>query len=156
MLYNLLVPFIGDFGPLNLFRYLTFRTGGEVLTALFISFLIAPALIDFLRLKQSQGQPIRLDGPESHLLTKKGTPTMGGFLILLALTGSTMLWADLTSGYLWIVLIVTIGFGLIGFLDDFLKVTKRNSKGLPGRLKLAGQIVIAGAASGWIMYLTRE
>ena len=156
MLYNLLVPFIGEFGPLNLFRYLTFRTGGAVLTALFISFLIAPALIDFLRMKQSEGQPIRLDGPEGHLLTKKGTPTMGGFLILLALTGSTMLWADLTSGYIWIVLIVTIGFGLIGFLDDFLKVTKRNTKGLPGRLKLTGQIVIAALAGLWIIYLTRE
>jgi phospho-N-acetylmuramoyl-pentapeptide-transferase len=156
MLYNLLVPFIGDFGPLNLFRYLTFRTGGAVLTALFISFLIAPALIDFLRMKQSEGQPIRIDGPEGHLLTKKGTPTMGGFLILLALTGATMLWADLTSGYIWIVLVVTIGFGLIGFADDFLKVTKRNSKGLPGRLKLLAQIVIAGLAALWVMYLTRE
>ncbi len=156
MLYNLLVPFIGEFGPLNLFRYLTFRTGGAVLTALFISFLIAPALIDFLRMKQSEGQPIRLDGPEGHLLTKKGTPTMGGFLILLALTGSTMLWADLTSGYIWIVLVVTIGFGLIGFLDDFLKVTKRNSRGLPSRLKLLAQIVIAALAAAWIIYLTRE
>src|SRR5256885_8423641 len=147
MLYNLLVPFIGEFGPLNLFRYLTFRTGGAVLTALFISFLIAPALIDFLRLKQSEGQPIRLDGPEGHLLTKKGTPTMGGFLILLALTGATLLWADLTSGYIWAVLVVTIGFGLIGFADDFLKVTKRNSRGLPGRLKLTAQAVIGLAAS---------
>ena len=156
MLFNLLVPFIGDFAPLNLFRYLTFRTGGAVLTALFVSFLVGPAMINWLRLKQSEGQPIRLDGPEGHLLTKKGTPTMGGFLILLALTGSTMLWADLTSGYTWIVLIVTIGFGLIGFLDDFLKVTKRNSKGLPGRLKLTGQIVIAGLAALWVMYLTRE
>src|SRR4051794_3816473 len=142
MLYNLLVPFIGEFGPLNLFRYLTFRTGGAVLTALFISFLTAPALIAWLRMKQSEGQPIRLDGPEGHLLTKKGTPTMGGFLILLALVGSTMLWADLSSGYIWIVLMVTIGFGLIGFLDDFLKVTKRNTKGLPGRLKLIAEIAI--------------
>src|SRR5260221_7818185 len=156
MLFNLLTPFIGDFGPLNLFRYLTFRTGGAVLTALLISFMVAPALIDFLRLKQREGQPIRLDGPEGHLLTKKGTPTMGGFLILLALTGSTMLWADLTSGYIWIVLVVTIGFGLIGFLDAFLKVTKRNSRGLPSRLKLLAQIVIAALAAAWIIYLTRE
>ncbi|HUA53596.1 MAG TPA: phospho-N-acetylmuramoyl-pentapeptide-transferase [Candidatus Sulfotelmatobacter sp.] len=156
MLYNLLVPFTGDFAPLNLFRYLTFRTGAAVLTALFISFLVGPAMIDWLRLKQNEGQPIRLDGPENHLLTKKGTPTMGGFLILLALTGSTLLWADLTSGYLWIVMAVTIGFGLIGFADDFLKVTKRNSRGLPSRTKLLAQIVIGALAGLWIVYLTRE
>jgi phospho-N-acetylmuramoyl-pentapeptide-transferase len=156
MLFNLLVPFIGGFAPLNLFRYLTFRTGGAVLTALFISFLVGPAMIDWLRLKQSEGQPIRLDGPENHLLTKKGTPTMGGFLILLALTGSTVLWADLTSGYIWIVLVVTIGFGLIGFADDFLKVTKRNSRGLPSRMKLLAQIVIGAIAGVWIAYLTRD
>jgi phospho-N-acetylmuramoyl-pentapeptide-transferase len=156
MLFNLLVPFIGDFGPLNLFRYLTFRTGAAVLTALFISFLVGPAMIDWLRLKQREGQPIRIDGPENHLLTKKGTPTMGGFLILLALIGSTLLWADLTSGYVWAVLVVTIGFGLIGFADDFLKVTKRNSRGLPSRLKLLAQIVIGVAAGAWIVYLTRD
>ena len=156
MLYNLLVPFTADFAPLNLFRYLTFRTGGAVLTALFISFLVGPAMIDWLRLKQSDGQPIRLDGPENHLLTKKGTPTMGGFLILLALTGSTVLWADLTSGYLWIVMVVTMGFGLIGFADDFLKVTKRNSRGLPSRIKLLAQIAIGALASLWIVYLTRD
>ena len=156
MLFNLLVPFIGDFAPLNLFRYLTFRTGGAVITALFIAFLVGPPMIDWLRLKQTEGQPIRLDGPENHLLTKKGTPTMGGFLILLALTGSTILWADLTSGYVWIVLVVTIGFGLIGFLDDFLKVTKRNSRGLSSRLKLIAQIVIGVVAGVWIVYLTRD
>jgi phospho-N-acetylmuramoyl-pentapeptide-transferase len=156
MLFNLLVPFIGEFGPLNLFRYLTFRTGGAVVTALFIAFLVGPAMINWLRLKQTEGQPIRLDGPENHLLTKKGTPTMGGFLILLALTGSTLLWADLTSGYVWIVLVVTIGFGLIGFADDFLKVTKRNSRGLPSRSKLIAQIVIGAVAGLWIVYLTRD
>src|SRR5271170_2635292 len=156
MLFNLLVPFIGDFGPLNLFRYLTFRTGAAVLTALFISFLVGPAMIDWLRLKQREGQPIRLDGPETHLLTKKGTPTMGGFLILLALIGATLLLADLTSGYVWAVLVVTIGFGLIGFADDFLKVTKRNSRGLPSRLKLAAQVAIGVAAGAWIVYLTRD
>src|SRR3954462_13068116 len=156
MLYNLLVPFIGEFGPLNLFRYLTFRTGAAVVTALFISFLVGPAMIDWLRMKQTEGQPIRLDGPEGHLLTKKGTPPMGGFLILLALTGSTMLCAGSPSGSIWIVLVVTIGFGLIGFLDDFLKVPKRNSRGLPSRLKLLAQIVIAALAAAWIIYLTRE
>ena len=148
MLFNLLVPFAGDFGPLNLFRYLTFRTGGAVITALFIAFLVGPPMIDWLRMKQSEGQPIRLDGPENHLLTKKGTPTMGGFLILLALTGSTLLWADLTSGYIWAVLVVTIGFGTIGFADDFLKITKRNSRGLPSRLKLVAQVVIGALENG--------
>ena len=156
MLFNLLVPFAGDFGPLNLFRYLTFRTGGAVITALFIAFLVGPPMIDWLRMKQSEGQPIRLDGPENHLLTKKGTPTMGGFLILLALTGSTLLWADLTSGYIWTVLVVTIGFGAIGFADDFLKVTKRNSRGLPSRLKLLAQVAIGALAGLWIVYLTRD
>jgi phospho-N-acetylmuramoyl-pentapeptide-transferase len=127
-----------------------------VLTALFISFLVGPAMIDWLRMKQRDGQPIRDDGPENHLLTKKGTPTMGGFLILLALIGATLLWADLTSGYIWAVLVVTIGFGLIGFLDDFLKVTKRSSRGLPSRLKLAAQLLIGFAAGAWIIYLTRD
>src|SRR5271169_181217 len=153
MLFNLLVPFIGDFGPLNLFRYLTFRTGAAVLTALFISFLVGPAMIDWLRLKQREGQPIRLDGPETHLLTKKGTPTMGGFLILLALIGSTLLWADLANAYVWIVLGVTVGFGLIGFGDDYLKLTRRNSKGLAGRIKLAGQLAIAAVAGLLFIHL---
>src|SRR4051794_17096249 len=124
MLFNLLAPLSDEFGPLNLFRYITFRTGGAVLTALIVSFLLGPRLIDWLRARQTNGQPIREDGPETHLLTKKGTPTMGGFLILAALSISTVLWADITSGYVWAVLVVTIGFGLIGFCDDFLKVTK--------------------------------
>lgn len=154
MLFNLLAPLSDQFEPLNLFRYLTFRTGGAVLTALIISFLLGPRLIAWLRLRQTGGQPIRLDGPESHLLTKKGTPTMGGFLILLAVTISTILWADVTSGYVWSVLMVTVGFGAIGFLDDFLKVTKRNTKGLNGRAKLVGQFSIALAAAVWINALT--
>src|SRR5438128_1984335 len=129
MLFNLLAPLSDEFGPFNLFRYITFRTGGAVLTALFVSFLLGPWLISWLKARQTVGQPIREDGPETHLLTKKGTPTMGGFLILAALTISSLLWADVTSGYVWAVLVVTIGFGVVGFADDFLKVTKRNSKG---------------------------
>ncbi len=156
MLYLLLVPLIDEFGPLNLFRYLTFRTGGAVLTSLFVAFFIGPGLIRWLRSHQSQGQPIREDGPEGHLLTKKGTPTMGGFLILIAVCISTLLWADISSGYLWAVMLVTLGFGAIGFADDFLKVTKRNSKGLPGRLKLVAQIAIALIAVLWIKSLTRD
>jgi len=143
MLYNLLVPLAGIFEPFNLFRYLTFRSGGAVFTALIISFLIGPKVIRWLKSKQAEGQPIRLDGPESHLVTKKGTPTMGGVMILLSVTISTLLWADLTNPYIWIVLLVTIGFGAIGFADDFLKLTKRNSKGLSSRKKMFWQAVVS-------------
>jgi phospho-N-acetylmuramoyl-pentapeptide-transferase len=143
MLFNLLAPLADEIQLFNLFRYLTFRSGGAVMTALVISFILGPFVIRWLKSKQGEGQPIRVDGPESHLLTKKGTPTMGGVLILLALVISTLLWADLENRYVWIVLWVTIGYGAVGFGDDFLKLTKRNSKGLPGRLKLALQIAIA-------------
>jgi phospho-N-acetylmuramoyl-pentapeptide-transferase len=156
MLFNLLVPLSDEFGPFNLFRYLTFRTGGAMMTALFLSFLIGPPLIAWLRLKQKGGQPIREDGPQGHLLTKKGTPTMGGLMILIAGTLTTLLWADITSGYVWCVLMVTIGFGVLGFADDFLKVSKRNPKGLSGPLKLIGQFAISLVAALWIGSLTRE
>ena len=153
MLYNLLYPLVDQVNLFNLFRYLTFRTGGAVITSLLISFLAGPSLIRWLRRRQGRGQPIRTDGPESHLLTKKGTPTMGGVLILLAMTMSTLLWADLTSAYVWIVMMVTLGYGLIGFADDFLKVSKRNPKGLPGKLKLVAQVAIAVTASLLVMRL---
>jgi len=147
MLFNLLAPLASEVQVFNLFRYLTFRSGGAVLTALLISFLLGPSVIRWLNSKQGDGQPIRLDGPENHLLTKKGTPTMGGVLILLALVISTLLWADLNNRYVWVVLWVTIGYGVVGFGDDYLKLTKRNSKGLPGKLKLALQIGIAVIAA---------
>src|SRR5476649_1717155 len=115
--------------PLNLFRYLTFRTIGAAGTGLFLVFFFGPGIIASLRLKQGKGQPIRLDGPQSHLLTKKGTPTMGGLMILSGLVVSSLLWANLKSPYVWIVLLVTLGFGMIGFYDDFLKVTKQSQKG---------------------------
>ena len=114
----------------NLFRYLTFRTVGAAATALFFVFFFGPAIISALRLKQGKGQPIRADGPASHLLTKKGTPTMGGLMILFGLIVSTLLWANLTNPYVWIVLFVTLGFGAIGFYDDYLKVTKQIHHGL--------------------------
>ncbi len=156
MFFNLLYPLADFFEPFNLFRYLTFRTGGAVLTSLIISFLIGPSLIAWLKRKQGQGQPIRDDGPESHILTKKGTPTMGGFLILTAMSISTLLWADVTSTYVWAVLLVTVGYGAIGFADDFLKVSKRNTKGVPGRLKLVAEIAIGLIAVVWVMAMTRE
>ncbi|HLB79956.1 MAG TPA: phospho-N-acetylmuramoyl-pentapeptide-transferase [Dongiaceae bacterium] len=154
MLFNLLVPLADQFGPFNLFRYLTFRSGGAVLTALVVSFVLGSPIIAWLKRKQREGQPIRDDGPESHLLTKRGTPTMGGVLILLAIAGSTLLWADLRNGYVWVILGVTIGFGAIGFGDDYLKLTRRSSKGLPGRLKLAAQIAVGGGAALAVMALT--
>ncbi len=156
MLFNLLAPLSEDFSVLNLFRYLTFRSGGAVLTALLLSFLIGGPVIRWLKRKQREGQPIRTDGPESHLLTKKGTPTMGGVIILLALTVSTLLWADLSNGYVWIVLGVTVGFGLIGFGDDYLKLTRRNHRGLPGRFKLLAQVAIGTVAAYAAMSLTPE
>ena len=156
MLFNLLVPLADDIGVFNLFRYLTFRSGGAVLTALLVSFALGGPVIRWLKSKQREGQPIRTDGPESHLITKKGTPTMGGVLILLAVTISTLLWADLTNGFVWIVLGVTIGFGLIGFGDDFLKLTRRSHRGLSGRMKLAAQIVIGFAASILVVWMTPE
>jgi phospho-N-acetylmuramoyl-pentapeptide-transferase len=139
MLYTLFLPLVDHSVFFNLFRYITFRSGGALLTALIISFLFTPALIRWLKLKQHGGQPIRDDGPASHLLTKKGTPTMGGLMILLSTCLSTVLWANLENMFVWAILIVTLGFGLIGFSDDYLKVTKRNTKGLSGKKKLVLQ-----------------
>jgi len=156
MLYNLLYPLVSELGAFNLFRYITFRTGGAVLTALLVSFLFGPAIIRWLKSRQRQGQPIRNDGPAGHLLTKAGTPTMGGTLILLALAVSTLLWADLTNGYVWTVLFVTTAFGLVGFADDYLKLTRRSSKGVPGRIRLLIEFAIGLVAALWIMSLTRE
>ncbi|HTQ34794.1 MAG TPA: phospho-N-acetylmuramoyl-pentapeptide-transferase [Stellaceae bacterium] len=146
MLYLLLYPLADQFHALNLFRYITFRSGGAVVTALLISFISGPSIIAWLKSKQGEGQPIRDDGPQSHLLRKKGTPTMGGFLILLALTTSTLLWGDLTNAYVWIALLVTVAFGLIGFFDDYRKLTRRSHRGVSGKFKLLLEIAIAVAA----------
>ena len=126
----------------NIFRYITFRTGGAVMTAALFVFLFGPWIIDQLRLKQGKGQPIRADGPQSHLL-KRGTPTMGGLMILSSLIVTTLLWGNLTNPYVWIVLFVTIGFGAIGFYDDYLKVTKQSHAGYSGKMRLALEIAIA-------------
>ncbi len=152
MLYNLLFPLADDFQIFNLFRYLTFRTGGAILTSAVLSFVFFPALIRWLKAKQGEGQPIRADGPETHF-KKKGTPTMGGLMILISMTLSTLLWADATNPFVWIVLLVTVGYGLIGFGDDYLKLTKRNPKGLSGRGKLVAQIAIATAAAGAVAWV---
>jgi phospho-N-acetylmuramoyl-pentapeptide-transferase len=134
----------GDF--FNLFRYITFRAGGAFATALIFGFLFGRPLIDFLRRKQGKGQPIRDDGPQSHL-AKAGTPTMGGLLILSALIVSTLLWARLDNPFVWIVLLVTIAFGLIGFADDYAKVTKQNTKGVSSRMRMGLGLLIAALAS---------
>lgn len=151
MLYALLFPLADQFPVFNVFRYLTFRTGGAVMTALVISFVIGPTLIRHLQVRQKGGQPIRDDGPESHLLTKQGTPTMGGLMILLALALSTLLWMDMSNGFVWVALGLTVSYGVIGFLDDYLKVSRRNHKGLPGKGKLVLQVAFALAAALWTM-----
>ncbi|MCZ6884981.1 MAG: phospho-N-acetylmuramoyl-pentapeptide-transferase [Alphaproteobacteria bacterium] len=156
MLYNFLHPLAGDIAVLNLFKYLTFRTGGAMMTALVVCLVCGGPVIRWLKSRQKYGQPIREDGPQGHLLTKKGTPTMGGFIILLGLAVATLLWADLTNAYVWAVLVVTLGFGAIGFADDYLKLTHMDHRGLPGKLRLALEIGVALIASIWIMQITRD
>ena len=141
------------FSPLNIFRYITFRTGGATATGLLIVFLFGPWMISLLRLRQGKGQPIREDGPQSHLLTKRGTPTMGGLMIMAGVLISTLLWANLENHYVWIVLFVTVGFGAIGFYDDYLKVTKQSHKGFSGRSRLAIEALIAAIACIAISYM---
>lgn len=148
--------FSGDIAILNLFRYLTFRTGGAVLTAMLIAFVFGPAIIRWLKSRQAHGQPIRQDGPQSHVLTKQGTPTMGGMMMLLGIAVATLLWADLSNQYVWAVLAVTLGFGGIGFADDYLKVTKKHSGGLPGRVKLGLEAAIALAVAVWVVSITTD
>nr|WP_245398741.1 phospho-N-acetylmuramoyl-pentapeptide-transferase [Oceaniglobus trochenteri] len=133
----------------NLFRYITFRAGAAFFTALIFGFIFGRPLIDLLRRRQRHGQPIRDDGPASHIETKAGTPTMGGLLILSALVVSTLLWARLDNPYVWMVLLVTAGFGLIGFADDYAKVTKNTHAGLSGRVRLLIGFTIAAAAAIW-------
>ena len=148
MLYLLAQQF--DFpGVLNLIRYLSFRAGAASATALLIGLLLGPWFISYLRVRQGKGQPIREDGPVSHL-AKRGTPTMGGLLILIAVIGSVLLWTDIKSTYVWGCLIVVAGFGLIGFLDDYAKVKKAHHAGLSGRTRLALEFIVAGFAT-WLM-----
>ena len=148
MLY-LLADQFGFPGILNLIRYLSFRAGAASATALIIGLLLGPWLISFLRMRQGKGQPIRELGPQSHL-AKRGTPTMGGLLILVSVTASVLLWMNVASVYVWACLIVTAGFGLIGFLDDYDKVKKAHHAGLKGRTRLALEFAIAAFAT-WLM-----
>jgi phospho-N-acetylmuramoyl-pentapeptide-transferase len=129
----------------NVFRYITFRTGAATMTALLFVFLFGPGIIEGLRMRQGKGQPIRADGPQTHF-SKAGTPTMGGLMIMSGVLVSTLLWANLSSVYVWSVLLVTTGFGLIGLYDDYLKVAKASHRGFSGKARLAIEAAIAGLA----------
>ena len=146
MLYAL-VNFSDQIGPLNVFRYITFRTGGAIMTALLFVFLFGPAIIDLLRVRQGKGQPIREDGPKTHL-AKVGTPTMGGLMILSGVTVSTLLWAN---WYVWIVLFVTLSYGAIGFYDDYLKITAAQTAGVSGKMRLLAEMGVAAFATWLVM-----
>jgi phospho-N-acetylmuramoyl-pentapeptide-transferase len=150
VLYHLLVPLAKFIGPLNVFRYVTFRTAGAFLTALLITLLLGPKIIDTLSAMRAR-QVVREDGPQSHL-KKAGTPTMGGVLILLAVTSATLLWAQLTNRFIWLALLATLAMGAVGFVDDYLKVTRANSVGLRPRQKFAWQVAV-GLAVGFYLYL---
>ena len=152
MLYHFLYEMNGDVPGFSVFRYITFRTGGAVVTALLIAFIFGPRMIDWMRAKQGKGQPIRLDGPQSHIVEKAGTPTMGGVLILVCLIVSALLWARLDNPYVWVVLGVTAGFGLLGFYDDYLKVSKQTAAGVVGSMKLVFQFAVAFAAGAACVY----
>lgn len=150
MLYHLLYPLHTEYSVLYVFRYITFRTIYATITALLISFLLGPWLISALQ-RMQVGQSIRKDGPESHFV-KEGTPTMGGALILLAIILPTLLWADLSNAFVWITLLVTSGYGAIGFIDDYLKVVRKNSDGISARQKMFWQILIATLAALLLYY----
>ena len=145
MLY-LLAEWLNFEGIFNLVRYQTFRAGATLMTALVIGLVIGPRFIDMLRVRQGKGQPIREDGPQSHL-AKRGTPTMGGLMILISLSLSVLVWMDLRNPFIWACLAVTLGFGLIGFLDDYDKVSKASHKGVSGKVRLLLEFAIAGVAS---------
>jgi phospho-N-acetylmuramoyl-pentapeptide-transferase len=155
MLY-LLEQLSDQFQLFNLFRYITFRTAGAIVTALLFVFLFGPSIISMLRLRQGKGQPIRDDGPQNHIVTKQGTPTMGGLMILTGVTVSTLLWANLANPYVWVVLFVTLCYGSIGLYDDYLKVSRASARGFPARAKLASEVVIATIATLAIVSVVKE
>ena len=156
MLYHLLYPLADDFAIFNLFRYITFRTGGAIMTALIIGFVIGPPIIKWLKKKQGEGQPIRDDGPETHF-KKAGTPTMGGLMILISAGASVLLWSDLTNPYVWIVGGVILSFGLIGAADDYAKLTKRSHEGISGKVRLLFEFSIAFlAVAAYLNFTTTD
>jgi phospho-N-acetylmuramoyl-pentapeptide-transferase len=154
MLYYLsLLTHADQLAFFRLFKYLTFRSGGAVITALLFAFIVNGSLIRWLKVKQGKGQPIRADGPQRHIIEKAGTPTMGGLLILLPWVVSTLLWANLSNAYIWVVLFVTIAYGALGFADDYLKVTKRSTAGVSGYIRLAAEFGVAFLATWALIQL---
>lgn len=146
----LLAGLADQISAFNVFRYITFRTGGALITSALIVFMFGPTIINSLRIRQGRGQPIRADGPQTHF-KKAGTPTMGGLMMLTGIIGSVLLWGNLASPLVWVVMMVTLGFGAIGFYDDYLKVTKQSHLGFSGKARLAAEFVIAGIAAYVIM-----
>ena len=142
MLYSFLISLIDQFSALNVFRYLTFRTGLSVMTSMTIVFLVGGPFIKFIGSHKITG-PIRDDGPIDHIVKKAGTPTMGGLLILIGILFGTLLWADLNNSYIWVLLIVVTSFGLLGFLDDYLKIKYSNSRGIPSGIKIIFQTILS-------------
>jgi phospho-N-acetylmuramoyl-pentapeptide-transferase len=154
MLYYLsLLTHTDQFAFFRLFKYLSFRSGGAVITALILAFVVNGSLIQWLKVKQGKGQPIRADGPQRHIVEKQGTPTMGGLLILLPWVVATLLWANLSNQYVWIVLFVTVAYGALGFADDYIKVSKRSSDGVSGYLRLGVEFGVAFFATWLLMQL---
>ncbi|MBZ0163060.1 MAG: phospho-N-acetylmuramoyl-pentapeptide-transferase [Notoacmeibacter sp.] len=148
-MFYYLVDLSEQISVFNVFRYITFRTGGALITSAVIVFLFGPAIIRSLRVRQGKGQPIRADGPQTHF-KKAGTPTMGGLMILSGIIVSSLLWANLGNVYVWCVLLVTLAFGTIGFYDDYQKVTKQSDRGFSGKARLAAEFLIAGIAC-WVI-----
>lgn len=151
MLFHLFYPLASNMKILNIFKYLTFRTIYAMITALIVCFVLGPWIIRKLEKLQAR-QVIRTDGPESHL-EKQGTPTMGGLIILTAIIVPTLLWADLTNFYIWSTLFIVVGYGMVGFMDDYLKVVKKNTKGLSARQKMFWQVLLAGCVAGFLYWL---
>ena len=156
MIYNLALSFANEYNFLNIFKYITFRAGASFATAMIICFITGPFIINILKRKQKKGQPIRIDGPKWQIEAKKGTPTMGGTLILFSLIVSTLLWTDVFNIFIWLLLFITISFGLIGFIDDYLKLSKYSHKGLPGKVKIFLQIVFSFLFSLLLFYYSNE
>ena len=156
MIYNLALYLSNEYSFLNIFKYITFRAGASFATSMLICFIAGPYIINLLKKKQKKGQPIRVDGPKWQIEAKKGTPTMGGTLIISSLTISTLLWTDIDNIYIWLLLFITLSFGLIGFLDDFIKLNKNSHKGLSGKVKLVLQVIFSFLFSFILFYFTNE
>ncbi len=156
MIHYIALLLVEQFSFLNIFKYLTFRASGAFITSILISFVVGPHLIKYFKVKQKLGQPIRDDGPKWHIDAKKGTPTMGGALILLALTISIILWIDISNLYTWLLLFITLSFGLIGFADDYLKLKRFSFKGLSSKIKLILQSIVALIFSYFLLEFSKE